>query len=212
MINVLLDELPDGFECSSGNFYRLNFDFRAGIQIQLASEDPELSEPEKQWVIQDLMFEDEKPKTTEDYSECLTFYVNGWSHDNPGKRENRRLMDFDVDQWRIFSAFWSQYRINLNTAQLHWWQFMGMLSSLEECSYTRVIDIRRRPIENDMDKKAKRSLMEAKEVYELRQITSKEEADYMDYIDDMLCSEITPQEQKRIDDFEKYGKEADEKG
>lgn len=208
MINVLLDELPDGFECSSGNFYRLNFDFRAGIQIQLCSEDPELSDVDKQLVIVSLMFEDENPKSQEDYAECFNYYINGWHHDNPGKKETRRLMDFDVDQWRIFSAFWSQYRINLNTAELHWWQFMGMLTSLEDCSYTRVIDIRHRTIEHDMDKKTKRALMEAKEVYELRQITTKEDADYMDYIDDMLCSEITPQEQARIDNFEKYGKEA----
>ena len=209
MINVLLDELPDGYECSSGNFYNMDFDFRNGIQASLCQDDPELTETEKQWVIRDLIFPDEKPADMNDYAECAEFYLTGWSHDNPGKKENRRLMDFDIDQWRIYSAFLSQYRIDLNTAEMHWWVFMGLLSSLDECSYTRVIDIRSRNVEADMDKKAKRALMEAKAVYELKQITSKEDADYMDYIDDMLCTEITPEEQERIKTFESYGKEAD---
>lgn len=214
MLNVLLDELPDGFECSSGNFYRLDFDFRVGVQVNLCLEDDELSETEKQRVVCELIYaESEGPLTAEDHVEVVEYYLNGWNHDKPGKRERRRLMDFDADQWRIYAAFLSQYRIDLNSVDMHYWAFMGLLTSLDECSYTRVIDVRRRPVENDMDKKAKRALMEAKEMYELRQTTTREEAEYEAYVDDLLCVDVGPQERERIRKFESFGKEGgEEKG
>lgn len=213
MINILLDELPVGCRCSSGRFYELDFDFRIGIQVQLAQDDPELTEREKLSVINNLIFEENIPETAEEIQECISFYLNGWNHDNPSShKENKRIMDYDIDQWRIFAAFYSQYNINLNTADLHYWAFMGLLSSLNECSYTRVIDIRTRNIDKDMDKKAKKALIEAKEVYEIRQIKTAEEALFEDYIDDLLCQEITPREKERIRKFESFGKEETEEG
>ena len=79
------------------------------------------------------------------------------------------MFDYDVDQWRIYSAFMTQYHIDLNTAEMHFWVFMGLLINLEECAFTRVKDIRVKKIKPKMSKDEKTALTEAKEMYALDQ-------------------------------------------
>ena len=115
-------------------------------------------------------------------------------------------MDFDVDQWRIYAAFLQQYRIDLSDEDLrmHWWKFMGLLSALNECSYTRVVEIRRKEIKPKMDKDAKKALREAKTVYALEKQLTYEEREFASDMDDLLG--VSSSERKRIEDFEKYGR------
>ena len=83
-------------------------------------------------------------------------------------------MDFDIDQWRIYAAFRNQYHIDLNTEQMHWFVFMGLLSNLDECAFTRVIDVRTKKINPKDSKEVKKAIAEAKEVYRLGEIKQKE--------------------------------------
>ena len=202
MNNVLLDPLPITWESAQGEKFALDTDFRIGIQICLIQEDPDLSMPEKSQLIRELLFPEDVP---DDFEDAVNFFMEGWHHDNPSsKKEKQRLMDFDVDQWRIYSAFYSQYRIDLSTAELHWWTFMGMLSALTDCAYTRVIDIRQRKYRPKMDKEDRKALREAKEVYELKQPMSYEEKAFGEEMDDLLG--ISASEKRRIENFEKFGK------
>lgn len=162
MWNIMLDEKPDNW-----NGYPVNTDFRIGIQVMLLLEDKELSDREKTDKVMDLLFPGIIP---EDVTGAIRWFMGGWNHDKHGSRaESVKETDYDIDQWRIYSAFRSQYGIDLNTAELHFWEFMALLTTLEECAYTRVIDIRRRKIEAKMDKKEKQALKEAKKVYALEQ-------------------------------------------
>ena len=114
-------------------------------------------------------------------------------------------MDFNVDQWRVYSAFLAQYRIDLDTVvYLHFWKFMGLLSSLEECSYTRVIDIRQRKFRPKMGSEERKQLKKAKEVYELPRLRSVEEQEMDADIYDFLGGTLSGEEQRRITAFEKY--------
>jgi hypothetical protein len=205
MINILLDPLPEYWESPTGKIYELETDFRIGIQLCLIQEDTELTQLEKMSTIQQLLFVNDVPTNPNELNECVNFFMQGWWHDkNSSKKENKRLMDFDVDQWRIYSAFRSQYGINLNTAELHWWEFMGLLSSLEECSYTRVIGIRRKDFKPNMDKEERKALAEAKEVYTLDTAMSVEEREVENNLYDFLGGNVGKKEQKRIEEFEKF--------
>jgi hypothetical protein len=204
MINVLLDPLPDIWEGSDGKVYQLDTSFRIGIQICLIQTDPELNATDKSILIRKLLFIEDAPNG-QDLNDCVEFFLSGWDHDNPSsKKSHKRLMDFDVDQWRIYSAFRQQYGINLNTAGLHWWEFMGMLSSLQECSYTRVVGIRQKEFKPKMDKDERKALAEAKEVYELDNQLSPEDKMINDNLFDFLGGMKSQQEQKRIEEFEKF--------
>lgn len=216
MINVLLDPLPTECECESGNVYRLDTDFRIGIQVALCQDDSDLSEYEKSVVVADLILADgEQLRDIKDLEELVTFFMSGWYTDNRiDDGDKRRYMDYDVDQWRIYAAFRQQYGMDLNTVEyLHYWAFMGMLLSLEECSYTRVIEIRKRKIDPKMDASSKKDLLEAKEVFRLSQTRTQEQKEEDDLVDSILgsvggSSNLPEDEKRRIAEFEKYAEES----
>lgn len=207
--NVLLDQLPQEWKSSSGQVYAIDTDFRIGVQICLVQEDIELTEREKTAKIVDLLFAGAVPDNTQDIEQCVEFFLDGWFHDNKTKeKERRRLMDFNVDQWRIYGAFLAQYNIDLdNIEYLHFWKFMGLLASLEECTYTRVIGIRQRKLTSKMDAEDRKQLKKAKEAYDLPELRSLEDQELDEEIYDFLGGTISKAERKRIEEFEKYADE-----
>lgn len=162
MFNIMLDEYPTEWEG-----YPINTDFRVGIQITQASVDTELNSIEKIQVFALLLFKDKTPNA-EGIAECVDWFLNGWYRDHPTTTESRTpLMDFDVDAGRIYSAFLSQYQIDLNIEDMHYWRFMYLLSNLEECAFTRIVDIRAREMNDKMSKEERAQLQKAKKIYTL---------------------------------------------
>lgn len=165
MFNVMLDPLP-----SDWNGYQIDSDFRTGIQICMALEDQSLSDMEKLAASAELLFPLIQPEI-KDIQEAVEWFLSGWNLDNIQKsnksNDTVRILDFNIDQWRIYSAFKHQYGIDLHTAELHYWQFMGLLTTLEECAFTRVIDIRQKKTKNKMSKEEKEAILKAKKIYSL---------------------------------------------
>lgn len=188
--------------------YLLDTDFRIGIQMCMIQDDAEMNDMEKTYMMRDLLFKGDIPEDAGEIGECIRFFLNGWFHDKNSKKvEHKRLMDFDIDQWRIYAAFLKQYGINLNNVEyMHFWEFMGLLSALEECSYTRVIDIRQKKISPKMDKEQRRALREAKEVFELAQVRSVEEEETDGNLYDFLGGNLnySEAEKRRVKEFESY--------
>lgn len=184
MFNVLLDDLPTAW-----NAHGMDTSFQNGILISQALADKELSEREQVMTALSLLYA-EIPEL-EDAARGLQWFLNGWSHDkHKQSSENVKLIDFDIDQWRIYAAFLNQYGIDLNTADLHWFQFMGLLTTLNECAFTRVIDIRSKKITTKMSSAEKKSIKEAKQVYAIE--TPNQEGG------------LSEREQKAIEEFRKY--------
>lgn len=192
MFNVMLDQLPTEY-CG----FRIDSDFQTGIMLFQLLQDNELSQQERMGRAIALLFLDEdeggNPLPMPDFKtgmDGVIWFLSDWNHDNPGKKDSTKVTDYDVDQWRIYAAFRAQYHINLNTDRLHFWEFMGLLSTLEECAFTRVASIRQQKIDPKMDKREKDALREAKKRYALE---SPEE-------------ELTQEEQEAIDAFMKMVK------
>lgn len=169
MFNILLDALP-----TEWNGYKIYADFRTGIQLTQISEDTELTDVEKLECMARVLFVD-MPQSYEEVTECVTWFMNGWNFDKHTGGHSEKAMDFDQDQGRIYSAFMAQYHIDLNTSDMHFWQFMNLLSNLEECAFTRVIDIRTKKIEPKMCKEEKQSLLKFKKIFALKPIQSEED-------------------------------------
>lgn len=171
MINVLLDELPDNWKG-----YPISTDFRTGIRIMQCLQDDEFSKNERVICALCLLFpdKDRRPDLMES-QKALEWFMTGFNHDKHKKKTNeKRIYDFDIDQWRIYSAFLHQYGINLNTANMHWFVFMGLLSNLDECAFTRVIDIRTKKINSKDGREVKKAISEAKEVYKINSVKEQE--------------------------------------
>ena len=171
MINVMLDELP-----ADWHGYPIDISFRTGIQIMQCLQDEEYEENERiDQALSLLFYSDEKP-LLEEAMQGLEWYLSEYNHDNHKKEKSKVLaFDFDVDQWRIYAAFMKQYGIDLNTVQMHWFVFMGLLTNLEECSFTRVVDIRCKKLDAKMQQKERKAIMEAQKIYSLRKAELTEE-------------------------------------
>lgn len=160
----MLDPVPESWEG-----FPIETDFRIGIQICQIIEDRELSVAERYLKISELFFPGICPDTSEQ-EEAIKWFLTGWNHDRTRKsRDTARVLDYDIDQWRIYSAFRNQYGIDLNTTDLHYWQFMGLLTTLDECAFTRVIDIRMKKVKPKMPKEEKEAIAKAKDIYGLEQ-------------------------------------------
>lgn len=218
MINVLLDPLPTGYEADDGTFYPLDFDFRIGIQICLIQDDPELDNIEKLILTQDLIFTgDDRPDDPEVIKDCVNYYINGWYLDNhiDVRKKEVKSSDFNIDQWRIYAAFLSQYQIDLNAIEsLHYWVFMGLLSNLDECSYTRVMEIRTKKVPKGLKGEDLQNFNDAKATYRLGTPMTKEDKEAQKFMMDNFfikniggsgnTAEISDDEKKRIEIFESY--------
>lgn len=207
MWNVLLDPLPEDYKG-----FRIDPDFRVGIQIFQTLSDQELSEEDKFRKSVMLLFmdsdEEDNPVPFLDESgsplplpdpqtasEGIAFFLSGWYTDNhiAGDKKEERVTDYDKDQWRIYSGFLTQYKINLNTAKMHFWEFMGLLTTLdEESAYKSVISIRQKKINPKMDPEYKKQIKDAKAIYALESIKeeyTEEEKEAIDAFDRMMAEQ-----------------------
>lgn len=185
MINVLYDNLPDSYEG-----YYLDTSYQTAIQIQDILNDRGLTEYEALEIAIDYLFGDNKPPEDK-WMDAMAWWLNGWNHDNDSSDNNsgETVMDFGVDQWRIVSAFWTQYNINLTDSEtdLHWWVFIGLLTTLNECAFTRACDIRATEIDSKMDVKEKERIAKLKRIYVIQSEQERKEiAEEKDRINRML--------------------------
>ncbi len=204
MFNVLLDPLPTEYEG-----FPIDPDFQTGIQIMQALEDETLTEQERTGTALSLLFLQEDdlghPLSLPDAQTAmdgLVWFLTGWNHDHNRKNDKTKVTDYDIDQWRIYSAFHQHYGINLNTDKLHFWEFMGLLTTLPECAYTRVIDIRAKIITPQMGREEKKAYTELKKVYALEESKEVEYTDSqkeaIDEFDRMMEEQRKIRESKRL--------------
>lgn len=186
MNNVMLSDLPDKWKG-----YQIEADFRIGLQISQLLYDSDYTEFERITGCIDLLYYD-IPESVEEAMQGITWFLNGWNHDNFEKGDNVRCVDFDIDQWRIYSAFLNQYHINLSEADMHWWEFMGLLTSLNECAYTQVVGIRSEKINPKLSQKEKEAKKKAKRIYAIQNGDDQEE--------------MSQEEKARYDEFMKFAK------
>lgn len=174
MINVFLDELP-----TEWNGYEVNTSFRIGIQLCQLSDDTEMNLHEKAQLRLHLLFGNEDgtmrpyPQNPKELGALISWFLTGWFHDrNTGKEEKRRLMDYDIDQWRIHSDFLRFYRINLSEADLHWWEFQGLLWNLpsEGSAFMQCLELRQKKPRKNASPEERKLIADAHKRYDLEQI------------------------------------------
>ncbi len=172
MFNILLDDLPEKW-----NGYAVYTDLSTGIQLSQCLIDNDLSDREKLYQVISLLFVEDFPRDCGKIMEAVTWLLNGWNNDHMPSQKDKKVdvMDFNVDSWRIHAAFRRQYGIDLKQESLHFWEFMGLLSNLDECAFTKVVEIRQKKITANMSKKEKDEIMKAKAMYRIEKEGAAEE-------------------------------------
>jgi hypothetical protein len=144
-MNILVDKLPTDYKG-----LKINTNFRSFILFELLMQDRGLSNEDKICLALKLFYE-EPPKDLKKAIEgILWFYSRGEKKEpkKEGKSDKKQIYSYEYDANLIYSAFWHDYRLDLNEVEyLHWFKFKSLFDGLNEkntiCKYMgyRAVDL-----------------------------------------------------------------------
>ena len=164
--------------------YKINTDYRVALRCFEVIEDTEICDQERALAVVFLLF-GEVP--LEDMGEFLRIAGNylRCGEKETAQEAHERDMDFNADEKYIVASFMSDYRIDLSSVDMHFWQYIQLIQGFtEDAIMSRVRDIRNYDMSELKDPKARAKMAKAKATLALPEKFSKDE-------------------QKAIDEFEK---------
>lgn len=181
--------------------YPLNTDFRIWIKFEKIITSKE-NDREKALKLVEFITELNLPTTQQTLDEIIIFFSGGEEQikDNSTNKINNNIkyFDFEQDSIYIYSAFLSQYGIDLTTVSLHWWNFKALFQTLNsDCQFCKIIHYRSVNLK-DVPKEQKKIYQEMKQKFKLIDTEKKEIITAEQYHND-LKSKIN----KRFDDIKK---------
>lgn len=187
-MNILIDSLPR--EVSIGGLtIPINSDFRTGILFSLLMEDREVPDYEKFFMAIELFFESiPKNLSFKDVIDTILWFyrcgksINKDINDENEERESEdnqsnSIMSYEFDSDYIYSAFLTQYGIDLQDIDyMHWWKFKALLQGLnEDHLISKIIGYRAMKIDSDLSDKEKAFYREKKRIFALPDMRTDEE-------------------------------------
>lgn len=172
-MNILIDKLPSTLKVG-GNFYKINSDFRTSILFELMMQDRSLSNQEKLIAAIELYYKEIPQDLGEAINQIVWFYKCGKEEkvkedSSNGSSTQKQIYSFEYDAEYIYSAFLSQYRIDLQDAEdLHWWKFKAMFQGLNDNNeIIKIMGYRALDLNEIKDKKQKAHYRKLKNLYRL---------------------------------------------
>ena len=138
-MNILVDKLPTEYKG-----LKIETNFRSFILFELLMQDNDLSSEEKINLALNLFFHNQEFKSVEEIKNALNgilwIYTLGKSEEKESKnkkevreKKQKAIYSFEHDANLIYSAFLSQYGIDLNEIDyLHWWKFKSLFEGLND--------------------------------------------------------------------------------
>ena len=182
-MNILTSKLPDSV-CVNGKFYSINTDFKKWIEIENTFFDNSLEKADKLSKMLTLCYKELPPSLCDAIKGMMMFYCPCFSKPDASKKENKkesykstktvkRIYSFEYDAPLIYSAFYSQYKIDLLTADLHWWQFISLFKGLSpDMKICRIMEIRAANIDEIKSKEQRGHMRRMKRLYALPDLRS----------------------------------------
>lgn len=178
--NILLDRLPQ--YTKSG--LKIRTDFRESIKFELLMQDNKINKEDKIiYALNLYYYEPNKIKNIEiAVKEMLWFYSGGkkakeLSEKEQTQKQEKQIYSYEFDDEYIYSAFMSQYGIDLNnTKYLHWWKFKALMNSLNDNTlFVKIMGYRNIELSKIKDKSMKDFYKSMKKQYSLPDMRSEEE-------------------------------------
>lgn len=159
-----------------GKRYKINTDFRVAIECNRIAEDETIGTLERSLAIIETLFGDEGIDTPAHYEKLLDLAK---MYLLCGKEYNKELnekpdMDFIEDYSYITTSFLSDYHIDLDNCEMHWWKFMDLMNGLSNsefgncCVLNRVRNLRNFNVNEIKDLNEKAKITKAKEQVALK--------------------------------------------
>lgn len=163
----------------NGEHYDINTDFRIAIRCQEVAEDETIYDEERALAIIYLLFGDKGLKS--EYKEELLakakkYLSCGKELENTNEKPD---MDFIEDYAYIKTSFRSDYGINLDKENMHWWEFFDLINGLSNsdmgncCILNRIRNIRNCDLSTIENPKERKKMREAQEQIALKRYKPK---------------------------------------
>ena len=180
-MNILTDTLPEELDIC-GKTYHIKSDFKTWIKFSQIVFSGEIDYKKLAKALR-LVLDELPPGLEETVNAVMNFYNPPKKQSKAQKSKNqKRVYDFDYDAELIYSAFLQQYKIDLTTAELHWWQFKALLDCLtDETNFIKVVGYRSINLSEIKNKEQKKFYREMKELHKLPDNRTEEqkEADFV---------------------------------
>lgn len=177
--------------------YKINTDFRVAIECQEIALDDNVGDFERALAIIYKLFGDDGLNDSNNYEKLLELaqkYLScGKEVDN--KTNEEPDMDFIQDMPYIKASFRSDYNINLDDEEMHWWEFYDLINGLSNsemgncCVLNRIRNLRTFDTKDIKDQKELDKINEAKKQVALVKKNKK--------------NKLTEEQKKSIDNFYK---------
>lgn len=159
-----------------GRQVKINTDYRVALACFDAINDEEISDIERPIALIGLLFgEDIQIEDKETAMRIIKQYLQCGKVDEENDTSVED-MDFGYDKDLIIASFMSDYRIDLENTNMHWWKFCSLISGLKDDSIlNKVRDIRNYDVSDIKDTKTRNKILRQKEKVAIPTKHSKEE-------------------------------------
>lgn len=170
-MNILIDKLPETVRIDGLN-YPINTDFKASILFEELMSDCELDNKDKVLAALSLYYPILPNNLPEALEQALWFYSCGKYDKSKPKEEaeitKRPVYSFEYDASLIYAAFYSQYQLDLQKENLHWWQFRALFDGLSDNNrFVQIVGYRSMEIPAKMPTEQASYYRKLKKKYEL---------------------------------------------
>ncbi len=180
-MNILTDALPD-FVAVKNVKYKVLTDFRIWMEFDRIIHQKDISAKDKIMMILRLCLDGEQskvlPENVMEIMESLKiFYFCGKENKVTGTGKKEKAFDFSEDSGYIYSAFLTQYGIDLlSIPYMHWYVFYALLEGLEDSrEFIKIMRFRLCEPEKEKNSEKRKYLKRMKAFYALSDTRSERE-------------------------------------
>ena len=159
-----------------GKRYKINTDFKVAIECNRIAEDETIGDLERALAIIYKLYGEEGLNIPDHYEKLLEmaqkYLLCGKEYDV--ENNEKPDMDFIEDYSYITTSFMSDYHIDLENCNMHWWKFMDLMNGLSNnelgncCILNRIRNLRNFDLKDIKDAKEKQKIIKAKEQVALK--------------------------------------------
>ena len=166
--------------------YKINTDFRVAIECQEIALDDSIGDFERALAIIYKLFGDDGLDDSNNYEKLLELAQKYLScgKEIDSKTNEEPDMDFIQDMDYIEASFMSDYNIDLQNTEMHWWKFYNLINGLSNsemgncCVLNRIRNLRTFDTKDIKDQKELAKINEAKKQVALKKKEVKKELTY----------------------------------
>ena len=166
--------------------YKINTDFRVAIECQEIALDDSIGDFERALAIIYKLFGDDGLDDSNNYEKLLELAQKYLScgKEIDSKTNEEPDMDFIQDMDYIEASFMSDYNIDLQNTEMHWWKFHNLINGLSNsemgncCVLNRIRNLRTFDTKDIKDQKELAKINEAKKQVALKKREVKKELTY----------------------------------